>query len=187
MSCAPVAGYLIRNLYREHRKVAAPVVLILLPLFSAFTVYMAQKPGESQQWGWLVAALLILTTCFCIYSIGKSSWLLYIRYECTKDCVVNVSRKGTHELALRQPFFCTKIVVPFYYGKGICSDEFFYMLSSAPPCDPERTTGGLAAIKSIWKSNGLLIPCTDTVDQFLAEVTGAGEIPMYPKVQYFQR
>ncbi len=183
--CASIKGTLIRKDYRKMARVGSTIALAGL---SAFTIIlMILRPGTSWVVNLVLVVPLFLLTAVCAYSRCKNFWILDIQYTCAENHIANLARKDSHDLSLSKPFFCTKIVVPFAYGMGGHIDEYFYMFSSVSPCDPERTTGGMAAIEYIWKRNGLLIPCTDEVDLWLTEAIGVKEIPMYPKVQYFQR
>ena len=188
MSCLhdKIRKYLINKELRYYSFYSTPVALAALVGFSVLMLSAARKTGSATIACCIIAAFSLFIVLNQILAIRKYFWVLNIRYLCTDHQVVNWSRKQTRTLDINESFYCTKILIPFYWGKTH-SEEYFYVLSSSPLYDLVKKRGGLVVIYHIWERGALLLPYTNEVNQWICRINSTKEIAQYPSVMYFPK
>jgi len=100
------------------------------------------------------------------------------------DYLINVNAKELHELNVANPFFCTRVLFPFYIAK--MRVQLGYYVFYRTGFSPRSLCGekGLKTLEEIIDSGGILIPENDETKNWVAALWGGKQIPDYPKAMF---
>lgn len=159
-----VFGKELRNAWRAGLALLSIGMLaFLLMLWDA-----SRKPGSSAAACMVVALVPISVLGWIPVSVKRNAWLMDLQFACGGNTVSNTMGKETRCLHLDSRSCCTRLSIPFYWGKGK-SEEAFFLISEAPvPVTELSGSGGLPVLRSIWqKTDAVILPADERIQLWI--------------------
>ena len=182
-----IRGYVMGDEYRWNIKWLGWISAILCCLMSVGVLY-AQIKAQEGLWLCLApSALLMGIALYVPFTKQKYSKILKMTYRCDGDSAENRCFGETHALDVTSPFFAYELTVSFTAAKGATWYEHFYVLSDQPFTQVSGIGEcGVDITRIAWKRGYILLPHNDDTQAWLSALTGATQIPPYPKVACLQ-
>ena len=160
---------------------------ISLILVSVACLYLEIKAQENLLPSLVFAAVFMGVAFATLFRRHKYSEDLKMKYRCDGDCAENRCYGGIHELDVTSPFFAFEVSVGFLIAKGATWYEHFYVLSDQPFTQVSGIGEcGVDITRIAWKRGYILLPHNDDTQTWLSALTGATQIPQYPKAACLQ-
>ena len=182
-----IRGYVLEDEYRWTNKWITLIGAISLILVSVACLYLEIKAQENLLPSLVFAAVFMGVAFATLFRRHKYSEDLKMKYRCDGDSAENRCFGETHALDVTSPFFAYELTVSFTAAKGATWYEHFYVLSDQPfsPISGIEDSG-VTITRIAWKRGYILLPHNDDTQAWLSALTGATQIPQYPKAACLQ-
>lgn len=172
-------GYICTDAERIARRYIAPVSLVVIQIVACFFFFKVFQSSDIGIALALAVSWIVFTICL-IVSYCRVRVADRLAFHLEKEKITNSWPKDNKiELDLCDSYFCALFTCTFAYGKASKKKSFY--LFSTNPFSPDSIKGAaLRALENIHRSNIIIVPKTDMVDDWIKHNLHISDIPEIP-------
>lgn len=181
-----ICGYVLSNDFRLLNRWLNPIGAVIVILFSMKFLKRAVVEQNNILPHLVAAAIFMSVGVLLLVARHRNSKILGLSYSCEKNLITNQCCLGKHCLDINHSFFITEISIAFTM-KGTWFEHFFILSSDPFSRIPSIGNSGLHVIKNLWKEGVIILPASEEIRIWIAQIIGICQIPQHPKVAYLQK